>query len=132
MKAVQGLAGCILRRAGSGRLAMATAATVATILRSMADVLSRCDDQMPISSRLNGPVFLLMRGTTLAFGAAVPNALGEVNDEKILRIQRAPTPHWVGNGFHVNSPVFYGRDAEAFSPFLMLDYRGAPNLCAVQ
>lgn len=46
--------------------------------------------------------------------------------KKILRIQRAPTPHWVGNGFHVNSLFFYGQDAEAFSPFLMLDY-GAPR-----
>ena len=49
--------------------------------------------------------------------------------KKILRIQRAPTPHWVGNGFHVNSLFFYGQDAEAFSPFLMLDY-GAPRTFA--
>ncbi len=49
--------------------------------------------------------------------------------KKILRIQRAPTPHWVGNGFHVNSLFFYGQDAEAFSPFLMLDY-GAPRTIA--
>lgn len=49
--------------------------------------------------------------------------------KKILRIQRAPTPHWVGNGFHVNSLFFYGQDAEAFSPFLMLDY-GAPRIFA--
>ena len=49
--------------------------------------------------------------------------------KKILRIHRAPTPHWVGNGFHVNSLFFYGQDAEAFSPFLMLDY-GAPRTIA--
>ena len=49
--------------------------------------------------------------------------------KQILRIQRAPTPHWVGNGFHVNSLFFYGQDAEAFSPFLMLDY-GAPRTIA--
>lgn len=46
--------------------------------------------------------------------------------KKILRIQRAPAPHWVGNGFHVNSLFFYAQDAQTFSPFLMLDY-GAPR-----
>jgi len=47
--------------------------------------------------------------------------------KKILRIQRAPAPHWVGNGFHVNSLFFYAQDAQTFSPFLMLDY-GAPRV----
>jgi len=49
--------------------------------------------------------------------------------KKIVRVQRAPAPHWVGNGFHVNSLFFYGQDAQAFSPFLMLDY-GAPKAFA--
>lgn len=46
--------------------------------------------------------------------------------KKIQRVQRAPAPHWVGNGFHVNSLFFYEQDAQALSPFLMLDY-GAPR-----
>ncbi len=49
--------------------------------------------------------------------------------KKILRVQGAPSPHWVGNGFHVNSLFFYGQDAEAISPFLLLDY-GAPKAFA--
>ncbi len=46
--------------------------------------------------------------------------------KKVIHVQRAPAPHWVGNGFHVNSLFFYGQGADALSPFLMLDY-GAPR-----
>ncbi len=46
--------------------------------------------------------------------------------KKIVRVQKAPPPHWVGNGFHVNSLFFYEQDAQALSPFLMLDY-GSPK-----
>ncbi len=46
--------------------------------------------------------------------------------KKIVHIQRSAPAHWVGNGFHVNSLFFYEQDAEALSPFLMLDY-GSPK-----
>jgi len=46
--------------------------------------------------------------------------------KKIARIQKSAPAHWVGNGFHVNSLFFYEQDAEALSPFLMLDY-GSPK-----
>ncbi len=49
--------------------------------------------------------------------------------KKIARIQKSAPAHWVGNGFHVNSLFFYEQDAEALSPFLMLDY-GSPKLFA--
>ena len=44
----------------------------------------------------------------------------------IAHIQKSAPAHWVGNGFHVNSLFFYEQDAEALSPFLMLDY-GSPK-----
>ena len=46
--------------------------------------------------------------------------------KKIAHIQESAPAHWVGNGFHVNSLFFYEQDAEALSPFLMLDY-GSPK-----
>jgi quercetin 2,3-dioxygenase len=49
--------------------------------------------------------------------------------KKITRIQKSAPAHWVGNGFHVNSLFFYEQDAQALSPFLMLDY-GAPKAFA--
>ena len=42
--------------------------------------------------------------------------------KKILSIAQAPAGHWVGDGFPVQSMFSYQRNAEAFSPFLMLDY----------
>ncbi|MBL8310784.1 MAG: pirin family protein [Burkholderiales bacterium] len=49
--------------------------------------------------------------------------------KKIIHVQRAPRPHWVGNGFRVHSLFFYEQGADALSPFLMLDY-GAPHTFA--
>lgn len=49
--------------------------------------------------------------------------------KSIRRVHRAPAPHWVGNGFHVNSLFFYDQDAQALSPFLLLDY-AAPRTFA--
>ncbi len=42
--------------------------------------------------------------------------------KKILQVAQAPAGHWVGDGFPVQSMFSYQRNAEAFSPFLMLDY----------
>jgi len=42
--------------------------------------------------------------------------------KKIIRIQDAPKPHWVGDGFPVRSMFSYDRDTSALSPFLLLDY----------
>ncbi len=44
--------------------------------------------------------------------------------KKILRIQNAPNPHWVGDGFPVRSMFSYDGDTSALSPFLLLDYAG--------
>lgn len=49
--------------------------------------------------------------------------------KKIAHIQKSAPAHWVGNGFLVNSLFFYEQDAEALSPFLMLDY-GSPKVFA--
>ena len=49
--------------------------------------------------------------------------------KKIAHIQNSAPAHWVGNGFHVNSLFFYEQDAQALSPFLMLDY-GSPKAFA--
>ena len=49
--------------------------------------------------------------------------------KKIAHIQKSAAAHWVGNGFHVNSLFFYEQDAQALSPFLMLDY-GSPKAFA--
>ncbi|MEY1661829.1 pirin family protein [Isoalcanivorax beigongshangi] len=44
---------------------------------------------------------------------------------KALRsIHSAPAPHWVGNGFPVRTLFSYQADAEAISPFLLLDHAG--------
>jgi len=42
--------------------------------------------------------------------------------KKVISIHRGPPAHWVGNGFHVRSLFMYDRQAEAISPFLLLDY----------
>jgi quercetin 2,3-dioxygenase len=42
----------------------------------------------------------------------------------VLRIQRKRPQHWVGNGFPVQSLLFYGEGGEQISPFLLLDYAG--------
>jgi redox-sensitive bicupin YhaK (pirin superfamily) len=44
--------------------------------------------------------------------------------KKITRIQDAPRPHWVGDGFPVRSMFSYDGDTAALSPFLLLDYAG--------
>ncbi len=43
-------------------------------------------------------------------------------EKKVLRIRKAPPMHWVGDGFPVRSMFSYDADAEALSPFLLLDY----------
>lgn len=42
--------------------------------------------------------------------------------KKVIQVAQAPAGHWVGDGFPVQSMFSYQRNAEAFSPFLMLDY----------
>jgi redox-sensitive bicupin YhaK (pirin superfamily) len=44
--------------------------------------------------------------------------------KKIVAVHSAPRPHWVGDGFPVRSLFFYGNQAAAVSPFLLLDYAG--------
>ena len=44
----------------------------------------------------------------------------------VLSIAEAPRPHWVGDGFHVQSLFSYATHGEVLSPFLLLDY-GAPR-----
>src|ERR1700733_4552069 len=44
------------------------------------------------------------------------------NLKKIDQIIRTDERHWVGDGFHVKSLFSYNRDAEKYSPFLLLDY----------
>ena len=46
--------------------------------------------------------------------------------KKIAHVLKSAAPHWVGNGFHVNTLFMYEQAADALSPFLMLDY-GAPK-----
>jgi quercetin 2,3-dioxygenase len=51
-----------------------------------------------------------------------------MTQKSIIRIDSAPSRHWVGDGFHVHGMFSYNTDAHLYSPFLMLDY-GAPYLC---
>lgn len=44
--------------------------------------------------------------------------------KKLLFTQRSDTPHWVGDGFPVRSIFSYRENADALSPFLLLDYAG--------
>ncbi len=44
--------------------------------------------------------------------------------KKILGIEDAPPPHWVGDGFPVRSLFSYQRHGELLSPFLLLDHAG--------
>ncbi len=44
--------------------------------------------------------------------------------KQILGVQSAPRPHWVGDGFPVRSLFSYDSQAQARSPFLLLDYAG--------
>src|SRR5690348_5194678 len=46
--------------------------------------------------------------------------------KKVASVLRAPSAHWVGDGFHVRSLFSYDRNPKAMSPFLLLDY-GAPE-----
>jgi len=46
--------------------------------------------------------------------------------KKVVSIHRSPSPHWVGDGFHVRSLFSYDRQPKTISPFLLLDY-GAPE-----
>jgi len=45
-----------------------------------------------------------------------------VTAKNVLEIRKGPPPHWVGDGFPVRSMFSYHSDAEALSPFLLLDY----------
>ena len=42
--------------------------------------------------------------------------------KKVISVAQAPAQHWVGDGFPVQSMFSYQEGAEAFSPFLLLDY----------
>ncbi|MGB0132571.1 pirin family protein [Dokdonella sp.] len=44
--------------------------------------------------------------------------------KKILAVQDAPAPHWVGDGFPARSMFSYNSHAAQLSPFLLLDYAG--------
>jgi redox-sensitive bicupin YhaK (pirin superfamily) len=44
--------------------------------------------------------------------------------KKVVEILRSKGRHWVGDGFPVRSLFSYNEDAEAISPFLLLDYAG--------
>ena len=44
--------------------------------------------------------------------------------KKVLAVQAAPRPHWVGDGFPVRSLFSYQTHGEALSPFLLLDRAG--------
>jgi hypothetical protein len=44
--------------------------------------------------------------------------------KKILAVQDAPAPHWVGDGFPVRSMFSYQSHAAQLSPFLLLDHAG--------
>ena len=44
--------------------------------------------------------------------------------KKILTVQSAPAPHWVGDGFPVRSLFSYTTRDLPLSPFLLLDYAG--------
>jgi quercetin 2,3-dioxygenase len=46
--------------------------------------------------------------------------------KSIEQVLQAPNRHWVGDGFPVHGMFGYDREAEARSPFLLLDY-GAPT-----
>ncbi len=47
--------------------------------------------------------------------------------KKVISIAQAPAQHWVGDGFPVQSMFSYQEGAEAFSPFLLLDYAAPTN-----
>ena len=47
--------------------------------------------------------------------------------KKVIRVAQAPAQHWVGDGFPVRSMFSYQEGAEAFSPFLLLDYAAPTN-----
>lgn len=47
--------------------------------------------------------------------------------KKILGVQNAPTPHWVGDGFPARSMFSYNSHGTQLSPFLLLDYAGPMN-----
>lgn len=44
--------------------------------------------------------------------------------KKVIRIDSAPRPHWVGDGFPVRSLFSYQSHGRALSPFLLLDRAG--------
>lgn len=44
--------------------------------------------------------------------------------KKVLGIDSAPRPHWVGDGFPVRSMFSYNSHGAQLSPFLLLDYAG--------
>ncbi len=44
--------------------------------------------------------------------------------KQIAGIRRAPSGHWVGDGFPVRSLISYHQDGQAISPFLLFDYAG--------
>jgi redox-sensitive bicupin YhaK (pirin superfamily) len=46
--------------------------------------------------------------------------------KKVISIHCSPSPHWVGDGFHVRSLFSYDKQPQTLSPFLLLDY-GAPE-----
>ncbi len=46
------------------------------------------------------------------------------SSKQVRRVLDAPPEHWVGDGFPARSMFSYAREAEAWSPFVLLDYLG--------
>lgn len=55
-------------------------------------------------------------------GSRYPTVDSPQPRKTVQQIHKAPAPHWVGDGFPVRSMFSYDRDAQAMSPFLLLDY----------
>lgn len=50
------------------------------------------------------------------------------NLKRPLQVQKSPSPHWVGDGFHVRTMLSYHRNGLAVSPFLLLDHAGPTEI----
>ena len=50
------------------------------------------------------------------------------HQKRPLQVQKSPSPHWVGDGFHVRTMLSYHRNGELVSPFLLLDHAGPTEI----
>ena len=51
--------------------------------------------------------------------------------KQIAAVSKAPSPHWVGDGFPVRSLFSYDSHGTELSPFLLLDYAGPQAFPAI-